>query len=143
MNISMKKTASVEMVKTSLKLPALLWKEAHIRASNEGKEFQEIVADALESYVGISGVLNLRSNREASSYKASFQPTPIGYHPPCRDDGTCFNQISLSNAEASALVGDSILSAARMDGHSAKSVSLDISSHNRFCDRTRKSGGKR
>jgi hypothetical protein len=40
-----------EMVKTSLKLPKHLWREAHIRALDEGKELQEIMALALAEYL--------------------------------------------------------------------------------------------
>jgi len=47
----MKKNTPVEMVKTSLKLPKQLWREAHIRALDEHREFQEIVADALEAFL--------------------------------------------------------------------------------------------
>lgn len=39
------------MVKTGLKLPRALWREAHIRALDENCEFQEIVAAALEAYL--------------------------------------------------------------------------------------------
>jgi len=47
----MKKTTPIEMVKTSLKLPKSLWREAHIRALDEHREFQEIVADAVEAFL--------------------------------------------------------------------------------------------
>jgi hypothetical protein len=51
MDIGMKKSTSIEMVKTSLKLPKKLWREAHIRALDEHREFQEIVADALAAFL--------------------------------------------------------------------------------------------
>lgn len=47
----MKKSESVEMVKTSLKLPKKLWREAHIVALDDDRELQEIVATALETYL--------------------------------------------------------------------------------------------
>jgi len=42
---------SSEWVKTSLKIPKTLWREAHIRALDEGIEFQQIVAAALAAYL--------------------------------------------------------------------------------------------
>ena len=51
----MKKSTPVEMVKTSLKLPKKLWREAHIRALDEHREFQEIVADALAAFLAPKG----------------------------------------------------------------------------------------
>jgi len=48
----MKKSESpIETVKTSLKLPKKLWREAHILALDDGREFQEIVAAALDTYL--------------------------------------------------------------------------------------------
>jgi hypothetical protein len=47
----MKKAESIEMVKTSTRLPKSLWREAHIRAMDEGRDFQEIVASALAAYL--------------------------------------------------------------------------------------------
>jgi hypothetical protein len=47
----MKKSESNETVKTSLKLPRRLWREAHILALDDGREFQEIVAAALDAYL--------------------------------------------------------------------------------------------
>ena len=44
--------AQEEMVKTSLKLPKRLWREAHIRALDEGTQLQVIIARALEEYLG-------------------------------------------------------------------------------------------
>jgi hypothetical protein len=40
-----------EKVKTSLALPRKLWRDARIRALDEGLEFQELVARALEAYL--------------------------------------------------------------------------------------------
>ena len=44
-----------EWVKTSLKLPKALWREAHIRAMDERTEFQVVVARALEAYLRKGG----------------------------------------------------------------------------------------
>ncbi len=44
-----------EWVKTSLKLPRHLWREAHIRALDEGTQLQVIVARALEAYLKKGG----------------------------------------------------------------------------------------
>ena len=51
----MPKTEQSEYVKTSLKLPKALWREARIRAMDEGTEFQVIVAKALEAYLKKGG----------------------------------------------------------------------------------------
>lgn len=40
-----------EMVKTSLKMPRELWRAVHIRALDDGDEFQKIVWKALEAYL--------------------------------------------------------------------------------------------
>jgi len=48
---NMKKSESNETVKTSLKLPRRLWREARILALDDGREFQEIVAAALDAYL--------------------------------------------------------------------------------------------
>ena len=48
------KNKSSEWVKTSLKIPKTLWREAHIRALDEGIEFQQIVAAALAAYLKAS-----------------------------------------------------------------------------------------
>jgi hypothetical protein len=40
-----------ELVKTTIKLPKTLWREARIRALDEDKDFQEIVASALAAYL--------------------------------------------------------------------------------------------
>jgi hypothetical protein len=47
--------AEHEYVKTSLKLPAGLWREAHIRALDERTELQVIVTRALEAYLRKGG----------------------------------------------------------------------------------------
>jgi hypothetical protein len=46
-----KKTESTEMVKTTTRLPKALWREAHIRALDEDRDFQDIVAIALDAYL--------------------------------------------------------------------------------------------
>ena len=45
------KRKAAETVKTSVKLPRSLWREARIRAIDEDTELQEIVARALEAYL--------------------------------------------------------------------------------------------
>ena len=47
----MKKTESTEMVKTTMRLPKALWRDARIRALDEDRDFQEIVVSALEAYL--------------------------------------------------------------------------------------------
>jgi hypothetical protein len=47
----MKTKEPVEMVKCTLKLPAPIWREARIRALDERRDFQDVVADALELYL--------------------------------------------------------------------------------------------
>jgi hypothetical protein len=42
---------STEAVKTSLKLPKTLWREATIRAIDEGRDLQDVIADALAAYL--------------------------------------------------------------------------------------------
>jgi hypothetical protein len=49
------KDANAQYVKTSLKLPADLWREAHIRALDDRTELQVIVARALEAYLRKGG----------------------------------------------------------------------------------------
>ena len=49
------KTETEETVKTSLKLSRKLWREAHIRALDEGTELQVIIARALEAYLKKGG----------------------------------------------------------------------------------------
>jgi predicted GNAT superfamily acetyltransferase len=44
-----------ESVKTSLKIPRRLWREARIRAMDEGTDLQSIVAKALEAYLKKGG----------------------------------------------------------------------------------------
>lgn len=51
----MPKKEETEYVKTSLKLPKGLWREARIRAMDEGTEFQIIVTRALEAYLRKGG----------------------------------------------------------------------------------------
>jgi len=46
----MKKSPS-EMVKTSVALPRDLWKAAHVRALDEGRDLQNVIAAALELYL--------------------------------------------------------------------------------------------
>jgi hypothetical protein len=46
-----KREAKPEYVKTSLKLPADLWRKAHIHALYERTDMQVIVARALEAYL--------------------------------------------------------------------------------------------
>lgn len=41
-----------EYVKTSLKIPKHLWREAHIRAMDEGTDLASVVACALAAYLG-------------------------------------------------------------------------------------------
>ncbi len=40
-----------DMVKTSLKLPRRLWRQAHIRALDEGTQLQVVVTRALAAYL--------------------------------------------------------------------------------------------
>jgi hypothetical protein len=40
-----------DRVKTSIALPRKLWREAHIRALDEGLELQELIAKALAAYL--------------------------------------------------------------------------------------------
>jgi hypothetical protein len=39
------------MKKTSMKLPEDVWERGHIRALQERRDFQDVVADALEMYL--------------------------------------------------------------------------------------------
>lgn len=39
------------MAKTSVKLPRALWREASIRALDEGRDLQDVIASALELYL--------------------------------------------------------------------------------------------
>jgi hypothetical protein len=45
------KTVPDETVKTSVKLPKALWREASVRAIDEGRDLQDVVAAALELYL--------------------------------------------------------------------------------------------
>lgn len=40
-----------EIVKTSLKLPRELWKAAHMKAMDEGRDLQDLIADAIRLYL--------------------------------------------------------------------------------------------
>jgi hypothetical protein len=40
-----------EAMKTTITLPRALWREAHILALDTGRDFKDIVATALESYL--------------------------------------------------------------------------------------------
>lgn len=45
------KKAAEPMVKTSLRLPADLWTRTRIRALEQGRDAQDLVAEALASYL--------------------------------------------------------------------------------------------
>jgi hypothetical protein len=45
------KTVPDETVKTSVKLPKALWREATVRAIDESRDLQDVVATALELYL--------------------------------------------------------------------------------------------
>ena len=49
------KPKATEMVKTTLRLPKKLFQEAKIRAVMEERNLQDIVADALKSYLKKKG----------------------------------------------------------------------------------------
>jgi hypothetical protein len=40
-----------EMTKTSIKLPRELWRAAHIRALDEERDLQDVIASALQAYL--------------------------------------------------------------------------------------------
>jgi hypothetical protein len=40
-----------DLVKTSLRIPRALWRKAHMRALDEGKDLQDIVSEALDAYL--------------------------------------------------------------------------------------------
>jgi hypothetical protein len=46
-----KKEEAMETVKCTLKLPRAVWREGRIRAMDEGRDFQDIVSEALELYL--------------------------------------------------------------------------------------------
>lgn len=46
---------SEDLVKTTLRLPRKLWREARIRALDEGTDFQDLVTRALKSYLKKGG----------------------------------------------------------------------------------------
>ena len=50
-----RKEPQTKYVKTSLRLPEDLWREAHIRALDERTDMQVIVARALEAYLRKGG----------------------------------------------------------------------------------------
>ena len=50
-----KGTAAPKTVKTSLKLPEDLWREAHILALHQRVDLQDVVAKALEAYLKEKG----------------------------------------------------------------------------------------
>ena len=47
----MKTKEPVEMVKCTMKLPADIWRAGRIRALDERRDFQDVVADALAAYL--------------------------------------------------------------------------------------------
>jgi hypothetical protein len=47
----MKTKEPIEMVKCTMKLPADIWRAGRIRALDERRDFQEVVADALKLYL--------------------------------------------------------------------------------------------
>ncbi len=51
MKKSSKAKRRVEMIKTTLRLPENVWREARIRALDERKDFQTVVAEALEAHL--------------------------------------------------------------------------------------------
>ena len=46
-----KREARSDTVKTSIRLPRELWKKAHIRGMDEGKDLQDVIAEALAAYL--------------------------------------------------------------------------------------------
>lgn len=40
-----------DTIKTSVTLPRALWKAAHLRAMDEGRDLQNVIADALRAYL--------------------------------------------------------------------------------------------
>jgi hypothetical protein len=51
----MPKGKEEETLKTSFKVSRKLWRDAHVRALDEGLEFQELVVKALEAYLKAKG----------------------------------------------------------------------------------------
>lgn len=47
----MKAKPPTEMVKSTVKLPEALWRAARVRALDERRDFQDVVADALVLYL--------------------------------------------------------------------------------------------
>jgi len=46
-----KREQGPDTVKTSIRLPRELWKRAHVRAMDEGKDLQDVIAEALAAYL--------------------------------------------------------------------------------------------
>jgi hypothetical protein len=44
---------TAEVVKTSVALPRALWKAAHVRALDESRDLQDVIASALETYLKV------------------------------------------------------------------------------------------
>jgi hypothetical protein len=44
-----------DTVKTSIRLPRQLWKKAHVRAMDERKDLQDVIAEALAAYLKEGG----------------------------------------------------------------------------------------
>jgi post-segregation antitoxin (ccd killing protein) len=40
-----------DVVKTSITLPRELWRSAHVRALDESRDLQDVIASALEAYI--------------------------------------------------------------------------------------------
>ena len=47
----MKKLSRSDVVKTSVALPRELWKRAHVRALDEDRDLQDVIASAIELYL--------------------------------------------------------------------------------------------
>ncbi len=50
-----KKMLGEKMVKTSIAFPESLWKDGRKRAIDEGRDFQDVVGDALRDYLRRKG----------------------------------------------------------------------------------------
>ncbi len=46
-----KRETALDTVKTSIRLPRELWKKAHVRAMDERKALQDVIAEALAAYL--------------------------------------------------------------------------------------------
>jgi hypothetical protein len=42
---------AVDRAKTSIRMPRQIWKAAHIRALDEGRDLQDVIVSALELYL--------------------------------------------------------------------------------------------